>query len=654
MRKQQRSWEIYRRIVCLLAMLNCMVPAFAEEEVQVNFRDADIRNVIESVAEITGKSFVLDPRVKGKVTIVAPRPISRDLLYEAILSALQVQGFHAVDDGAVTRILPFNQSFKIAGASGKNQLETRLIKVNHVDVNRLVPVLKPLSSTGALLQGFADSNYLLVTDIQSNVDLVDKLVQQLDSAESSAVDVISLDHISAGEAVHIASQMKQFQQQGLSLVEDSLNNRVIVDGPERVRAAFKDLLRSLDVPSTKEGGIEVIYLDYARAEDIKTVIEGMLDSEMFLRLAGEGGAAAGQDKASTGYKIEVDVPNNAIIIAASSSVIRELRKVVEKLDLSRPQVLIEAVIAELSEDQAKRLSVQLAYASKGHGGYLTQFDDLLVSLLGLGADGDFSDSDVTAIGNLVGGTANTYAAAGDFDRNTGKGMGVLIQALKSDNHTKVLSTPSVVTLDNEEATLSVGQEVPFITGSFTSSNDGASNPFQTINREEVGIKLVVKPQISKGDAVRLELDQESSKLLGSSSQLGTADVVTSKSTIKTNVLVQDGELLILGGLIDDQYDSSETKVPILGDIPILGHLFRSSSKGKGQSVQMMFIRPTILRDPARASEISKNRFDHLITRDRDLESDRSLKAMLERFQNDGQRDQSAPEQQDSRDSVAPE
>lgn len=598
------------RVVATGALLAVSAaPALAQDEVQINFRDADIRSVIESVAEITGVSFVLDPRVKGKVTIIAPQPIDSSLLYEAVLSALHVQGYQAVADGAVTRIIPFSQAFNFAGGgAGGNEMRTEVLSIKHVQAATLVSVLKPMLSNGARLMAYAPSNYLVVSDITSNIRQLKRFIGKLDDPDSSAVEVIDLSHISAAEAVHIAGQLKQLQKQELSLVEDGLNNRIIVSGPGIARSAFKVMLQSLDVPSTKQGSVEVIYLDYLRAAEIKTVIDGMLQSDTFLRLAGQSG---GDGKSSTTYKIEIDELNNALILAAPREVIREVNKVIAKLDLPRPQVLIEAVIAELSEDQAKELSAQLVYSSKNRGAYLTNFDSVLSGLLGAALGGGNEASAATIAGSIPN---KVLGIVGDFDSVTGKGMGLLVQALKSDGATKILSTPSVVTLDNEEATLSVGEEVPFQTGSYTNNNSGSSNsnPFTTINREEVGVILKVKPQISKGDAVRLEIEQESSKVKDG----GTVGLqTTSKTSMKTNVMVQDGELLVLGGLIEDTGKGSSTKVPLLGDIPLLGRLFRSTAKDSKQRVTMMFIRPTILRSQSDARAATKGRFDHLITRD---------------------------------------
>ena len=616
--------RIIRLLGAIGIVLSMVAEASAAEVVRINFRDADIRTVIESVAEITGKSFVLDPRVKGKVTIIAPEAIDSNLLYQAVLSAIQVQGFQAIEDGVVTRIVPFNQAFNFAGGAGNNKLITKVIKIEHVQVATLVPVLKPVMSSGARLNAFAQSNSMVVTDVQSNIVLLETLIAELDDASLSTVEVITLQHISAGEAVYIAGQLKQLQKQELSLVEDGLNNRVIVSGPSAARRAFKAMLKTLDQPSTKKGSVEVIYLDYSRAAEMKPIIEGMLQSDVFLQLAGE---AVADKKSKTSYQIQIDELNNALVVAAPTAVIREIKNVVAQLDRSRPQVLIEAVIAELSEDQAEELSSQLAYSSKNRGGYLTNFDGLLATLTGIGVSGvDPTLDQLSGIPNKV------LAVAGNFDSESGKGIGLLIQALKSDGSTKILSTPSVITLDNEEATLSVGEEVPFQTGSFTSSNNGSSNPFTTINREEVGVKLKVKPQISKGNSVRLEIEQESSKVKSGVPGLQT----TSKSTMQTNVLIQDGEMLILGGLIEDQTGGTATKVPLLGDIPLLGRLFRSTTKADSQSVLMMFIRPTIIRTAEDARKLSDSKYRHLIKRDMDSEESGLIKPMLDDFINKGQ------------------
>lgn len=626
---QKSYWTKFSIAFCLIWSLS--FKPFAAETVQINFRDADIRSVIESVAEITGKSFVLDARVKGKVTIISPGPIDSSLLYQAIISAIQVNGYQAVEDGAVTRILPINSSYQFAGGDGDNALITEIIKINHVQAATLVPVIKPFLSNGARMFAFAQSNYLVIADIQSNVKSAKRIIGKMDDPDQNSVEVINLKYISAGEAVHIAGQLKQLQKQELSLVEDGLNNRVIVSGPSIARTSFKNMLKRLDLPSTKKGNVEVIYLDYSRAAEIKPIIDGLLGSDVFLRLAGE---SSGDAKGKTAYKVEIDELNNALVVAAPSSLIREIQNVVAKLDRARPQVLIEAVIAELSEQQARDLSSQIVVTGRDRGGYLSNFDGVLASLLGTAlGSGDSSNVSTSQIASAL--PKSVIGAVGDFDSESDRGIGLLIQALESDGRTKILSTPSVVTLDNEEASLTVGEEVPFPTGSYANTNNSNSvNPFTTVNREEVGVMLKVKPQISKGDAVRLEIEQESSAV-----KTGTADsqlgATTTKSTMQTNVMIQDGEILILGGLIEGTSGNSASKVPLLGDIPFLGNLFKSSTKDDRKKVLMMFIRPTIIRSAEDAKTLSKSKFDHLITRDFEDDEEGAVTKQIREFINQG-------------------
>jgi general secretion pathway protein D len=586
-------------IIALSMLLSLMAAA---ESIRINFRDADIRSVIESVAEITGATFVIDPRVKGKMTIISPEKIDGDVLYEVFLSALQVHGYQAVKDGSVIRIVPASQAFQLPGGEGSNQLMTKVLAVNHVIAAELVPVLKPLLSQGAQLQAHAASNRLVVTDTKAQIDRVAKMLTTIDSADQGSYEIIKLNNTSSSEALGIIDKLGMASGKQITVVEDEFNNRLILSGPSRSRAPIRALLMQLDVASDDEGGLDVIYLHYAQAENMQPLLEKILSSRTFLRMAGETGKQGSQEN----YSIQADSENNALVISAPAGVLSSIKSVVRKLDQPRVQVLIEAVIAELSEDQANNLSIQLANVGSA-GAYLTNFDSAIPALAGaILSDGEASDrlADFTFPGGFTAGGAN-------IDEDKGTGIAGLINALKSDAQTNILSTPSIMTLDNEEASISVGQEVPFITGSYTNSSDSSSNPFQTIEREEVGVKLRVTPQVNEGDAVRLEIEQEISSVLANAETAGTSDLITSKRTISTNVMVNDGQLLVLGGLIDESQSSTESKVPLLGDIPFLGALFRSTSKSSENKVLMVFIRPTILRNSGQASDISKRKYKML-------------------------------------------
>jgi general secretion pathway protein D len=585
--------------ICLVLGLIMVSADVMAQAVRINFRDADIRSVIESVAEVTGKTFVLDPRVNGQITIISPEAIDSDLFYEAFLSTLQVYGFQAIDDGAVVRIVPFSQAFNIPTDFVGSDLITKVIPVDNVRATDLLAVVRPVLSRGSLIQAFEAGNHLVVTDTVSQVERLEDMLQELDSPDQSAVEIVNLEHISAGEALHIANQMNHLQQQ-LSVVEDSLNNRIIIGGPRLSRAALVQVLQSLDVPTTSSGGVEVLYLNYSNAAEVKTLLDGMLQSQTFLQIAGGGGETA------SGYRVEVDEDNNALVIAAPATVLTEIHKVIERLDRPRRQVLIEAVIAEVSETQLRNLSTQLVFAGSDTGGFVTKFDDLLPALIGGVVNQDISAAASIPNGVVIGGA--------DLNQSGQLGFGGLIQALRSDSGSRILSTPSVVTLDNEEATLSVGREVPFVTGSYTNNNNNTTNPFQTIERQEVGVMLRVRPQVNEGSAVRMEIEQESSDVLPQAqSEFQAQDVVTAKRTITTNVMVGNNEVLVLGGLISDNANNSRSRVPLLGDIPLIGQLFRSSGEDSEQRVLMMFIRPTILSSPEENAGATSRQYDYIRT-----------------------------------------
>jgi general secretion pathway protein D len=601
----ENNWKkrmITRSLIGFIAVASMVVSLVAAaESIRINFRDADIRSVIESVAEITGVTFVIDPRVKGKMTIISPEKIDGDVLYEVFLSALQVHGYQAVKDGSVVRIVPASQAFQLPGGEGSNQLMTKVLAVNHVIAAELVPVLKPLLSQGAQLQAHAASNRLVVTDTEAQIERVTQMMKTIDSADQGSFEIIKLNNTSSSEALDIIGKMGMASGKQITVVEDEFNNRLILSGPSRSRAPIRALLMQLDVPSDDEGGLDVIYLHYAQAENMQPLLEKILSSRSFLRMAGETGTGTQEN-----YSIQADNENNALVVAAPAGVLSSIKSVVRKLDQPRVQVLIEAVIAELSEDQANNLSIQLA-AIGNSGAYLTNFDSAIPALAGaILSDGQTSDrlAGFTFPGGITAGGAS-------IDEDKGTGVAGLINALKSDAQTNILSTPSIMTLDNEEASISVGQEVPFITGSFTNANNDSANPFQTIEREEVGVKLKVTPQVNEGDAVRLEIEQEISSVLANAETAGTSDLITSKRTISTNVMVNDGQLLVLGGLIDESQSSTESKVPFLGDIPFLGVLFRSTTKSSENKVLMVFIRPTILRNSGQASDVSQRKYKML-------------------------------------------
>ncbi|GIX30972.1 MAG: hypothetical protein KatS3mg124_1444 [Porticoccaceae bacterium] len=470
-----------------------------------------------------------------------------------------------------------------------------MIPTPHLVPSELLPTLRPMISKGAVLQAHDASRHLVVADTRAQVARLKRVVAELDNPEGGRIEVIPLVHLSPAQVVEVAEKVLHDARPDFALVVDSRANRLLASGDPAARARLRELVRALDVPA-EAGGVAVLRLAYARAEEVKPLLEGLLASAPF---AGQ----APQEGQPGGVGIEVDAGNNALLIAGDPATVARLRRLVEEIDVPRRQVLIEAVVAEIAEDQARDLTVQLAAAGR-EGGAIINFNQLLPALLGLGLEDELTSEDLARLplrGGLTAGGADV-----DGER---RGIGLLVEALESDGDAQILSTPSVVTLDNEQATISVGQEVPFITGSYTTANNVLGNPFQTIQREEVGIKLKVRPQIAEGRTVRLAIEQETSNLLEATpEQIGTADKVTAKRLIATDVLVGDGEFLVLGGLIDHARQGRDARVPLLGRLPVIGGLFGSRSRSRQQSVLMVFIRPTILDGPAERRQVTAERY----------------------------------------------
>ena len=604
-------------LICLVLLLNSH-SIFAEEEVSIAFKDVEIHSVLESVATITGKTFVVDPRVKGRLTIISTEPIRADLLFEVFLSALQVHGFQAVKDGAIYRILPLSQAYRVAAGETGGSLITEVIKLKYSLANNVIGGIRPLLSQGALLQSHLDSNSLIINDSKAQVKRIKSIIAKLDQPKDDYLEIIPLTYIAAAEVMRMASTLKLDKDERLSIVEDDINNRLVIAGPKELRVTLSNLAEQLDVPQHNTANVNVIYLHYLDVKTMKTLIEGMLKSGAFNHITG----VKGKDK-ETKYSIQEEVANNALVIAGSPELVASIRLLVNKLDRPRVQILIEAVIAEVTQDQAKDIGAQLAIASDNGVG-VVDFDSALVALGGALLTGSDNSTDtLTTAGTTIARQGLSLGGA-ILNSNHDRSIALLVQSLQTNTNANILSTPSILTLDNEEASITVGQEVPFLTGSFTSTGTGTANPFQTIERKEVGISLKVTPKVNEGDAVRLTIDQESSNLLPTSAGGGDAlQQITAKRTINTNVMIYDGQLLILGGLLDQAENVSRSKVPILGDIPILGHLFKSQRKTQKDNVLMVFIRPTILRSRGEAGDISRHKYKHLRQRQENHNSDKN-------------------------------
>lgn len=615
--------------VVLLALALAALPApgvlAQQSTITPNYKDADIRQVIEAVGEVTGKNFILDPRVKAQVTMLSAAPMSPDAFYEAFLSILSVYGFVAVPSGDVVKILPDANARQVPGAEAEpgggrpDDIVTRVIGVQNVAAAQLVPILRPLIPQYGHLAAHPPSNLLIISDRAANVDRMMKIVARIDQAADQDYEVIRLEHASASEIVKIVGALNQGAQQAegaggsrITVVADERTNSVLVTGDKNNRLRYRALVTHLDTPLEEGGDTQVRYLRYTDAVDLATKLQS--------QYSGSGAqAAAAKDAAPPAQRGDVsiwaDESTNALIITAPPKTMKSMMAVIDKLDIRRAQVLVEAILVEVSSDKASELGVTWAVgdADLDNAAGLTKFDNTtgVTGIAGaiLGA-GDGSTTGSTAnVGQLIG---NGLTMGIGKLSDSGLSFVALIEALESDGSSNIIGTPVLVTLDNEEAQIQVGQEVPFVTGQYTdtgaSGGNTSVNPFQTIQREQVGLTLKITPQINEGDAVRLKVEQEISQLLPSAQAV---DLITSNRSINTSVIVEDGGTLVLGGLIQDQITERQQRVPILGRIPLVGWLFRSDTTTKNKTNLMVFIKPTILRDNVQAAFETNAKYNYI-------------------------------------------
>ncbi len=595
--------------MCLLALAS---PGTARAQpVTLNLKGADIQALISTVAEATGRNFVVDPRVKGQVTVISAREMEREELYEVFLSILEVHGFAAVPAGNVTKIVPNVKAKQdgipnIAGdAPDTDQMVTQVIQVNNVTAAQLVPILRPLVPQQAHLAAYPPTNVLVISDRAANVRRIVEIIERIDRVSDSAIDIVPLEHASASEIVRVLQALqqksgaKQPAQQAVQLAADDRTNSVLLGGERSERLRLRALIAHLDTPLDAGGNTRVVYLRYAKAEDLVPVLTGV--SESIQTGKNKGGKTAARPGAQV--NIQADPAANALVITAPPDVFRSLQSVIKRLDIRRAQVLVEAVIAEVSFDKTRELGVQWLMDGTPDGS---------------GPAGMINFGDSTSLGSIAAAADQgaippvngALLGFGLVDSETFN-FGVLINALSNDANTNILSTPTLVTMDNQEAEVVVGQNVPFVTGSFTNTGGtgGSVNPFQTIERQDVGLTLKVTPQINEGNAVQLEISQEISSL--SSSSANAADLITNTRKINTTVMVEDRQVVVLYGLIDDSILETEQKVPVLGDVPVLGHLFRYNKVNKVKRNLMVFLRPVIIRDGLTQADIVSGKYQYL-------------------------------------------
>lgn len=616
---------IPRYMAVLLLAVVWFIPVYAQTGVTLNLKDADIRTLIETVSEATGKNFVIDPRVKAKVTVVSSQPMDQGELYQVFLSILQVHGYSAVSVGEVIKIVPdvtakqgpVSVTTPASPGTG-DELVTRVLHVENVPAAQMVPILRPLVPQQGHLAAYAASNALVISDRAANIRRLERIIKRIDTPDSQQIEIIPLEHASASELVRIITTLTQKDGKGARgpgrpvLAADDRSNSILLGGDKNSRLRIRGLIAHLDTPLESGGNTQVVFLRYAQAEDLAPILQGV--SRQQQQLKGKKGAPAKGGAASKRQEIDIqaDPQNNALIITAPPDVFKNLSSVIRQLDIRRQQVLVEAIIAEVNTDLAKKLGVEFgAIPSKnGKGPVILSNIGASPSLLDLATD----TSSIAGIGaGLFLGAANLTEGATRF--------AVLLRALAGDAATNILSTPTLVTLDNEEAEITVGREVPFLTGSFTQTGTDTSNPFQTIERKDVGLTLILTPQINEGDTIKLDIEQETSDLSATAISLAASDLITDKRNIKTSVLVDNDQILVLGGLIKDTFRDTVNKVPVLGDIPILGRLFRFDDTRKEKQNLMVFIHPVILSDKATSNSVTNRKYNYLRARQMDADLD---------------------------------
>ena len=572
----------------------------ASELLSINMRNADIGAVIQWVAENTHKQIVIDPRVKGTVTVLANEPMTIEQAYQVFLAMLDVYGYAAVENGGVLRIFPAAMAKASPSAILENyqQLEggeqvVYVFRASHVSSTRLKQLLQPLIPGGGYLEAFADNNSLVIADDAANVKRLVALMQQIDDSGDFNIQVVGLKHAAADKVAALVSSLIGTEGgTAFAIVGDVRSNSLLMTGDPATRSRVVQLVSQLDQPISAVGGTRVVYLNYLDAKEVLPILKGMSGTVQ------EADKNRGGDVAP--ISIESSDSANAIVMTAPPTLLDLMEKVIKDIDIRRSQVLVEAIIVEVSKDFSKTIGVEwnTNLAADNNAEALTNF--------GLRPTGfneeDLSDSDTVA--SVLG----TGLSLGFYRNGTLRG---LVRAIANESDANILSTPSILTLDNQEAEILVGSNVPFITGQSTSGSSSTSDPFTTIERQDIGLTLKITPKINQGDSVTLDILQEI-ETIAESSQVAN-DIVTNKRSIKTKVLVEDENILVLGGLISDEAQVTENKVPFLGDLPLIGQLFRSTTDSLVKKNLMVFIHPVIIKSDEDTRQLTREKYDYMKT-----------------------------------------
>lgn len=633
---------------------------------KINLRDADLTAFVNEVADITGKNFAVDPRVKGTVTVISNKELTRDQVYDLFLGVLNVNGVVAVPSGNTIKLVP-DTNARSSGTpfDSRNRIRgelvvTRVIWLQNTNPSDLIPAIRPLMPQYAHLAAIPGTNALIVSDRAENIEQIEKLVSTLDGTGDNDMEAIPLRNSQAEEIIGLVDAMsatgssRDVRGSRVRLIADARSNRLLVKGDAQSRKRIRELVQMLDVvPADRLGGLRVFRLRHASAKNLAQMLQGLvtgqntssgsnstssntssfsnssnntttgttsntgssssLGSGASVNLTGLGSNSNNNNSnqlstfTAGGISIIADETQNALIVKAEPALMREIESAIDQLDSRRSQVLIEAAIVEVSGSTGEQLGIQWALGDLTSGVGLINFSNAGASLASIGIAAAAGGTTAASAANSLKGAA---LALGDIREKNGKTnfYGALIQALDSNSKANLLSVPSVLTLDNEEAHIVVGQNVPFITGSATLTSGGTASPYQTVERKDVGLTLKVIPHIGDGGTIRLEVEQEVSAVVPATSAVSTTDITTTKRLIKTAILAEDQQTIVLGGLIQDDTTGSTQAVPGLSKIPVLGRLFRSDSGTREKRNLLVFLHPTIIRDGQSVNALTQKRY----------------------------------------------
>ena len=590
------------------------------QDQNIFYKDADIKTFAQDIALLTDKTIILDPRVKGLITIYSDAPLNSESIWEVFLSTMEVQGYNVLKDGDIYRVIPSQEGVKNFSEDGsfEGSIGSEVIKLRFSSAKDIVSAVKPIVGVRSYIVALNNDREVLIADDADNIRRIKDIIRNLDSELDTSISEFKLNNLSAIEALRLINSLKadpntRFDKLAVATFQGS--NKLIFSGPLEIVIRAKRVLSQLDLDNSLNENTKVIYLNYSKAEDILKILTDV--------------SASFNQEQNVDYKtvITSHEETNSIIIRSNPQSIKTLTSIVEQLDIRRPQVYVEAIIVEISDESAKALGVDTIYSGESTGNTpiaLTRFPTTtspdLLSIIGSADDNADIGSSAGAASSILG-TRGFVAGLGNLTEGEDN-FAVLLSLLREDQNSNILSTPSAVVMDNEEASLLVGQEIPITTGESLGANN--LTPFRTTAREEVGVKLEVKPQINDSGSVALFIRQEVSSIAGA--QLPNSnDLITNKREIETTVLADNREILVLGGLISEDVQESVNKVPLLGDIPLLGRLFRSSAKSVQRRNLMIFLRPTILRDSLTTKDLSEEKFNLIkakqILKEEELETD---------------------------------